>query len=158
MALWLMKSEPDVYSIRDLQKAGGPAMWEGCRNYTVRNFMRDKMQIGDRAFFYHSNAEPSGIVGVMKIAGLSYPDPTQFDPNSEYFDPKSSPENPRWLAIDVEFEKEYPRCISLAELKKIPGLEGMLVTQRGQRLSVMPVTPSEWDTVEAYAMSLSESV
>jgi predicted RNA-binding protein with PUA-like domain len=122
-------------------------MWDGCRNYTVRNFMRDRMQVGDLAFFYHSNAVPTGIVGVMRIASTSYADPTQFDPSSEAFDPKSARDNPRWLAIDVEFVESFPRVISLQELKCTPGLESMLVVQRGQRLSVMPVTPAEWQII-----------
>lgn len=154
MAYWLMKSEPDVYGISDLKAAGGPALWEGCRNYSVRNFMRDQMKVGDLAFFYHSNAQPSGIVGVMKVAREAYPDPTQFDPASEYHDPKSPPDNPRWLAVDVEFVKEYPRVISLDELRGIPGLEEMLVLRRGQRLSVMPVTEAEWAIVEDHATRL----
>lgn len=147
MAYWLLKSEPDVYSIDDLIAANGPAMWEGCRNYTVRNFFRDTMQIGDWAFFYHSNAVPSGIVGTMQIVSDAYPDPTQFDPTSEYFDPKSPRENPRWLLRDVEFREKFRRVVPLSELKSTPGLESMLVVQRGQRLSVMPVTPEEWETV-----------
>ncbi len=142
-----MKSEPDVYSIDDLIAAGGPALWEGCRNYTVRNFMRDTMKVGDLAFFYHSNAEPSGIVGTMKITRTGYPDPTQFDPTSEYFDPKSPVDNPRWLAVDVEFVEKFSRTVPLAELKELPGCEEMLVTRRGQRLSVMPVTEQEWNAV-----------
>jgi predicted RNA-binding protein with PUA-like domain len=142
-----MKSEPDVYSIDDLARAGGPAMWEGCRNYTVRNFFRDTMTDGDLAFFYHSNATPSGIVGTMRIVGDAYPDPTQFDPTSDYFDPKSPRENPRWILRDVEFVEKFNRMIPLAELRETPGLESMLVVQRGQRLSVMPVTPEEWKII-----------
>lgn len=149
MKYWLMKSEPDVYSIDDLIAAGGPALWEGCRNYTVRNFMRDQMAVGDLAFFYHSNADPSGIVGIMRVASKAYPDPTQFDPASEYYDAKSLRENPRWLAVDVEHVAKFDRVIPLAELRSTPGLEKMLVVQHGQRLSVMPVTPDEWQTVLA---------
>ncbi|MBS1721364.1 MAG: EVE domain-containing protein [Armatimonadetes bacterium] len=151
MAYWLMKSEPDVYSIDDLAKAKGPAMWEGCRNYTVRNFMRDTMKEGDLAFFYHSNADPSGIVGIMKIVGEPYPDPTQFDPNSEYYDAKSPAEQPRWLARDVVFVEKFSRTLTLADLRAIPGLEEMLVLRRGQRLSIMPVTEDEWNAVIAAA-------
>lgn len=143
-----MKSEPDVYSIDHLAAKPRPDLWEGCRNYQVRNFMRDQMRPGDLAFFYHSNAQPSGIVGTMRIATEAYPDPTQFDPASNYFDPKSSPDNPRWLAVDVELVKQYSRVISLAELKETPGLEEMLVTRRGQRLSIMPVTAEEWEIIE----------
>jgi predicted RNA-binding protein with PUA-like domain len=147
MRFWLMKSEPDVYSIDDLERVARPDLWEGCRNYTVRNFMRDVMKPGDLAFFYHSNADPSGIVGIMEIASEAFPDPTQFDPDSEYYDEKSPRDNPRWLAVDVKFQRKFARVIPLSELKQIPGLESMLVVQRGQRLSVMPVTPAEWETV-----------
>jgi len=142
-----MKSEPDTYSIDDLIAADGPAMWEGCRNYTVRNFFRDTMRPGDLAFFYHSNADPSGIVGVMEIVGEPYPDPTQFDPKSEYYDPKAPADGSRWLARDVKFVEKFNRTIPLKELKEVPGLEAMMVVQRGQRLSVMPVTPEEWNIV-----------
>lgn len=152
MAYWLMKSEPDVYSIDDLIREG-TGMWEGCRNYTVRNFLRDAMAPGDLAFFYHSNASPSGIVGEMEIVGPAYADPTQFDPESDYYDPKSDPENPRWLARDVRFLKKYPRVIGLAELRQTAGLEDMLVLRRGQRLSVMPVTPEEWRIVQQLAQT-----
>lgn len=143
-----MKSEPDCYSIDDLAASGKPSMWEGCRNYTVRNLFRDSMNVGDLAFFYHSNADPSGIVGVMRIASEAYPDPTQFDPSSDYFDAKSPRENPRWLLRDVEFVEKYARVISLSELRGVPGLEEMQVLRRGQRLSVMPVTPEEWEIVQ----------
>jgi hypothetical protein len=145
---WLMKSEPDVYSIDDLEAAGKPSLWEGCRNYTVRNFMRDQMNPGDLAFFYHSNSDPSGIVGIMEVASAAYPDPTQFDPTSEYYDAKSPAENPRWLAVDVLFREKFSRVLALAELREVPGLEEMLVIRRGQRLSVMPVTEREWEIVK----------
>jgi len=147
MRFWLMKSEPDVYSIDDLERVARPDLWEGCRNYTVRNFMRDVMKPGDLAFFYHSNADPSGIVGIMEIASEAFPDPTQFDPDSEYYDEKSPRDNPRWLAVNVTLQRKFARVIPLSELKQIAGLESMLVVQRGQRLSVMPVTPAEWETV-----------
>lgn len=147
MAYWVFKSEPDVYSIDDLAKANGPAMWEGCRNYTVRNFFRDAMSIGDLGFFYHSNSSPSGIIGTMKIVSDAYPDPTQFDPNSEYYDPKSPVEAPRWLLRDVVFQEKFLRMLSLADLKGVPGLEQMLLLRRGQRLSVMPVSELEWKTI-----------
>lgn len=142
-----MKSEPEAYSIDDLERAPGPAMWEGCRSYTVRNFFRDTMKPGELAFFYHSNSQPSGIVGIMKIVGEPYPDPTQFDPKSEYYDPKSPKENPRWLARNVEFVRKFKRLISLDELRNDPELANMLVIRRGQRLSVLPVTDQEWEVV-----------
>lgn len=146
MAYWLMKSEPDAYSIEDLERDGS-GMWEGCRNYTVRNFLRDAMKKGDRAFFYHSSISPSGIVGEMEITSDAYPDPTQFDPESEYFDAKSPKDNPRWFARDVKFIRKYSEMVTLATLKSTPGLENMGVVQRGQRLSIMPVTPEEWKIV-----------
>jgi len=148
MNYWLMKSEPDCYSIDDLarQKVN---MWEGCRNYVVRNFFRDEMKVGDKAFFYHSSCEPPGIVGTMEIASEPYPDPTQFDKKSEYYDPKSPKDNPRWILRDVRFIKKFKRMIPLAELRETPGLEGMLLLKRGQRLSVMPVTRQEWEIILA---------
>ncbi len=143
-----MKSEPETYGIDDLKREG-VNMWEGCRNYTVRNYFRDEMKIGDKAFFYHSNSDPSGIIGIMEIVSDSYPDPTQFDPNSHYFDPKSPKDNPRWLVRDVKYVSTFKRVVSLAELRTIPGLENMLVIRKGQRLSVLPVTPEEWAIVLA---------
>lgn len=145
-----MKSEPDTYSIDDLAR-DGVNMWEGCRNFTVRNFLRDEMQPGDLAFFYHSNIPPVGIIGTMEIVGEPYPDPTQFDPNSDYYDPKSDPEKPRWTVRDVKFLRKFERTVTLAELKTTPGLEEMMVVRKGQRLSIMPVTEAEWKVV----MSLS---
>jgi predicted RNA-binding protein with PUA-like domain len=145
-----MKSEPDCYSIDDQEK-DGTNLWEGCRNYTVRNFFRDSMKIGDQAFFYHSSCEVPGIVGVIECVSDAYPDPTQFDPKSDYYDPKSTKENPRWLTRDMKFVKKLPRIVTLAELKETPGLESMAVVQRGQRLSVMPVTDAEWKIVSSLA-------
>lgn len=141
-----MKSEPDAYSIDDLRR-DGTNMWEGCRNYTVRNFFRDSMSVGDLAFFYHSVTDPTGIVGVMKIVRIGYPDPTQFDEKSEYYDPKAPADGSRWLTVDVQFVEKFARTISLAELKTTPGLEDMMVVRKGQRLSVMPVEPDEWKIV-----------
>ena len=142
-----MKSEPECYSIDDLRAAGGPAMWEGCRNYTVRNFFRDSMRVGDMAFFYHSTQAPVGVIGTMAIVSDAYPDPTQFDPASDYFDPKSPPDAPRWLVRDVIFKEKFLRTVPLSELRGVPGLEGCAVLQRGQRLSVMPVSAAEWAIV-----------
>lgn len=144
-----MKSEPDCFSIDDLAAVGGPSMWEGCRNYTVRNFFRDTMQIGDKAFFYHSSCDPAGIVGTMEVVSEAYPDPTQFDPQSDYYDEKSPKDNPRWLLRDVLFKEKLERVITLAEMRTVPGLEEMQVLRRGQRLSVMPVTEAEWKIVNA---------
>lgn len=149
MQHWLMKSEPACYSIDDLEAKGGPDVWEGCRNYTVRNFLRDKMQDGDLAFFHNSNCPEPGIAGIMRIVGGPYPDPTQFDPASRYFDPKSPKETPRWTARDVELVRKFQRVVGMAELRATPGLEGMEVLRRGQRLSVLPVTDAEWEAVLA---------
>jgi len=146
LAYWLMKSEPDVYGIDDLKRDRRDA-WEGVRNYQVRNMMRDDMRKGDLAFFYHSNCKEPGIVGVMRITSRGYPDPTQFDPKSKYYDPKSDPANPRWLMVDVSYKKKLKRTISLAELKAQPGLKDFPLVRRGNRLSVMPVSDSDWEFI-----------
>ena len=143
MAYWLMKSEPDAYGIDDLERDGRD-MWDGIRNYQARNMMRDDMKIGDEVFFYHSNCKEPGIVGIMKIASEPYPDPTQFDPESKYYDPKSSEEEPRWMLVDVEFVRKLARTITLTELKALPGLDGMILLRRGNRLSIMPVDEQHW--------------
>ena len=135
---WLAKSEPDVYSIDDLAR-DGREMWDGIRNYQARNFMRDDMKIGDWVLFYHSNAKPPGVAGLAKVASEPYPDPTQFDEKSKYFDPKASEEKPRWILIDVEFVERFNRLLSLAELKEEKPLDGMLLLRRGTRLSIQPV-------------------
>ncbi len=145
MAHWLMKSEPDEFSIDDLKsRPGRREPWDGVRNYQARNMLRDEMKIGDQAFFYHSNCDTPGIVGIVKIASDGYPDPTAFDPEDDHYDPKSDPENPRWYLVDVEFVRKLDRVITLAELKAEPALENMPLTRRGNRLSVMPVAEAEW--------------
>lgn len=151
MQYWLMKSEPDVYSIDNLASETKPALWEGCRNFTVRNFLRETMKAGDLAFFYHSSTNPPGVVGIMEIVGDAFPDPTQFDPESEYFDPSSRQERPKWTARNVRLVEKFSRMVTLAELKAHPDLGSMLVVRKGQRLSVMPVTESEWKIVCALA-------
>lgn len=142
---WLMKSEPDVYSIHDLEKAGSDE-WEGVRNYQARNFMR-VMAEGDLVLFYHSNAKPSGVAGVAKIVGGARPDPTQFDPDAKYFDPKSKREEPRWDLVDVGFVEAFDEVLSLAELKADAKLEGMHVTRKGMRISVTPVDKAHFRRV-----------
>lgn len=144
---WLMKSEPDVYSIDDLARER-VGTWEGVRNFQARNFMRT-MRRGDLALFYHSNAAPPGVVGVMKIAKEAYVDPTQFDPKSPYYDAKSPAAAPRWDRVDVRFVKKLARQITLDELKLDPACAEMLVIRRGMRLSVQPVTPAEFAHVVA---------
>ena len=151
MRYWLMKSEPDTYGIDDLEKAGRPAMWEGCRNFTVRRYFKEEMSDGDLAFFYHSNVPPIGVVGTMRIVGEPYPDPTQFDPKSPYYAPKSKPEKPIWYLRDVEFISKFPRVVTLAELKAHPDLQSMLVVRKCQRLSVLPVEEEEWRIVNDLA-------
>ncbi len=141
-----MKSEPDVYSIDDLKKAKTD-YWDGIRNYQARNFIRDEMDKGDLAFFYHSNCEEPGIVGIMTVHKSAYPDFTAFDPDEKYYDPKSDPENPRWLMVDVRYVRKLKRPVSLKELKLNKPLEAMRLLQRGNRLSVMPVTEKEWNYI-----------
>ena len=145
MKLWLMKSEPDVYSIEDLERDGKEA-WEGVRNYQARNFMRD-MAEGDLVIFYHSNAKPPGAAGLCRICREAYPDHTQFDKKSKYYDTKSKKEDPRWSMVDVEFIEKFDEPVSLQALKDDEALEGMLVTQKGSRLSVQPVEKAHFKRV-----------
>jgi predicted RNA-binding protein with PUA-like domain len=143
---WLMKSEPDSYSIDDLRR-DGVQPWDGVRNYQARNMIRDEMKPGDKAFFYHSGGDTPAIVGIMKIAGRAYADPTQYDSRSKYFDPKSGEDEPRWFLVDVAFERKLKRPITLKELKEHPALAGLLLTRRGNRLSVLPVSREHWTLI-----------
>lgn len=142
---WLMKSEPDAFSIDDLQKVGVEP-WNGVRNYQARNFMRDGMQVGDGVLFYHSNCAVPGIAGVARVASKAYPDETQFDRKSDYFDPKASREEPRWMLVDVAFERKFDRVVALEEIRRHADAlgEGFALTSKGTRLSVMPVTAAQW--------------
>jgi predicted RNA-binding protein with PUA-like domain len=149
MQHWLMKSEPGNYSIDDL-KVDRVTWWDGVRNYQVRNMMRDDFRKGDLAFFYHSECKEPGIVGIMTITSGAYPDPTAFDPKEKYFDPKSDPENPRWLMVDVRYKRRLKRPISLKELRDHGELAEMPLLRRGNRLSITPVTLDQW----AFIMSL----
>jgi predicted RNA-binding protein with PUA-like domain len=142
MRYWLMKSEPEAYGIDDLARDGATAWW-GVRNYQARNFMRDQMKPGDRAFFYHSNCKEPGIVGIVEVSKAAYPDQTQFDRKSKYFDPKATPENPRWVHVDVSFVRKT-RLVSLAELRTRPELAALRVLATGNRLSITPVDPAHW--------------
>ena len=142
---WLMKTEPDAYSIGDLER-DGQTYWDGVRNYQARNFMRDDMRVGDGVLFYHSNCQPPGVVGLARIAREGYPDPTAFDRDDCHYDPKSDPSRPRWFLVDIEFVARFPRIVSLESLKSEPGLEEMVVTRRS-RLSVQPVTRGEFEVV-----------
>lgn len=144
MNYWLMKSEPDVFSFQDLKKRPGKKEpWNGVRNYQARNFMRDEMQPGDLIFFYHSSCPIPGIAGIAKVASAPYPDETQFDKKSEYFDPKATEEKPRWFLVDVAYEEDI-NFISLEELKAHSELATMRLLQRGNRLSILPVTAQEF--------------
>jgi predicted RNA-binding protein with PUA-like domain len=145
MKLWLMKSEPETYSIDDLQRDGSEP-WDGVRNYQARNFIRE-MAEGDLVIFYHSNAKPPGAAGIGRICREAYPDPTQFDAKSKYFDPKSKKEDPRWSLVDVEYVEKFDQEIPLQALKDDPELQGMLVTQKGSRLSVQPVEKKHFKRV-----------
>lgn len=141
-----MKNEPDVFGIDDLKKVKTDH-WDGIRNYQARNFIRDQMQKGDRAFFYHSNCAEPGIAGIMEIHSGGYPDFTAFDPKEVYFDPKSDPAKPRWYMVDVKFVRKLKRLVSLRELKQHKILQEMRLLQKGNRLSILPITKQEWDYI-----------
>jgi predicted RNA-binding protein with PUA-like domain len=155
MRYWLMKSEPDEFSIDDLASAPRRiAPWTGVRNYQARNFMRDLMEVGDLAFFYHSSCPEPGIAGIVEVASAAYPDATQFDPASPYYDPKATPEKPRWFNVDVKFKRKT-RFLPLKELKGHPELASMLVLKPGNRLSITPVTPREWSFITRRLLGLA---
>jgi predicted RNA-binding protein with PUA-like domain len=148
MRYWLMKSEPDEFSIDDLAKAPKQTTaWFGVRNYQARNFMRDEMSEGDRVLFYASNADPSGVSGLAEISRAAYPDQFATKKGHEYFDPKVTHENPIWYMVDIRFVEKFPEVVPLETLKKTKGLEKMVVTQKGSRLSIQPVTKAEYDIV-----------
>ena len=142
---WLVKSEPESYSIEDLRRDGRTA-WTGVRNFQARNLMRDQMRVGDPVLFYHSSAEPPGVVGLAKVASEAYPDPTQFDRKSDYYDEKSTDEAPRWFLVDIEFDAAFPRMVSLPEIRETASLGDMPLVNRS-RLSVQPVDPKAFDTI-----------
>lgn len=147
MKYWLMKSEPDVYSIDQLRK-DKTTWWEGVRNYQARNFMMKDMQVGDAVLFYHSNAEPPGVAGLARVSKIAEPDKTQFDKKSEYFDPKATKEKPNWYCVQVEYVDRFTEIVSLADLRANEKLADMLVLQKGSRLSVQPVDKKHYDTVK----------
>jgi predicted RNA-binding protein with PUA-like domain len=149
---WLMKCEPEVYSIHDLER-DGTTIWEGVRNYQARNLLRDTIRKGDGVLFYASNAKPSGVSGLAEVVRSGYPDPYQFDPKHNYHDPKSDPEDPTWYAVDLGFKEAFAKVVGLATLKKTPGLEEMMVTKRGMRLSIQPVTREEFAIVRKLGRS-----
>jgi len=150
MKYWLMKSEPDTFSITDLaQRPGQIEPWDGVRNYQARNMMRDDMQVGDLVFFYHSNCAEPGIVGIMAVAKAGYPDGSAFDPDDKHFDPKSHLEQPRWFRVDVQYVRALSRTITLHELKLKPELADLALVRRGNRLSIMPVSAAQWQFILA---------
>jgi len=152
MKYWLMKSEPTTYGIDHLQKEKNKTEhWDGVRNYQARNMMRDEMKKGDLVFFYHSNCTVPGIVGVAEVVKESYPDFTAFDPESQYYDPKSNEDNPRWFMVDVKFKQKFKETISLTQLREVGGLEEMMILRKGNRLSITPVTKREWDVINGMA-------
>jgi predicted RNA-binding protein with PUA-like domain len=147
MRYWLMKSEPSDVSIDDLAKLPNQSVaWYGVRNYQARNFMRDQMKVGDKLFFYHSNCKDAGIAGIAKVSRLAYPDETQFDPKNHYFDPKATRETPRWFNVDVQLVKKT-RLLSIKEMREYPELANMRTLQKGNRLSITPVDPKEWEFI-----------
>jgi len=156
MNYWLMKSEPDVFSFEDLKsRPKQTEPWDGVRNYQARNFMRDAMKVGDPILFYHSNTTPPGVACIAEVASGPYPDPTAFDKNSNYYDPKSHRDNPRWVLIDVRYKADLKRLVSLEEMKVMPELVDMRVLQRGNRLSITPVSKAEFQAIVAAARKKS---
>ena len=148
MNYWLMKSEPTSFNIDDLMhRPKQTTAWDGVRNYQARNMMRDQMQPGDLALFYYSNCEIPGIVGVMEVVSPSYPDPTQFDPNSKYFDPKATLSKPIWFLVDLKFKEKFKQLISLEQLKKNLRLHDLIILRKGNRLSITPITKDQWQEI-----------
>lgn len=147
---WLMKSEPTTFSLADLKAAPkSTTLWDGVRNYQARNFMRDGMKSGDGVLFYHSVTDPIGIAGLAEVAKEAYPDPSQFDPRSKYYDEKATRQDPRWFVVDIKYVRTFDEVLGLDELRKIPALKNMMVLKKGSRLSVQPVTESEWKAILA---------
>lgn len=152
MAYWLMKTEPSAFSIEDLMASPKQTThWDGVRNYQARNFMRDQMRIGDGVLFYHSNCKDVGIVGTAEVVSDSYPDHTAFDVSDPHYDPKSDPEKPRWMMVDVQFRRRFDSTISLQMLREQPELADMLILRKGNRLSITPVSKEHWEAILAYA-------
>jgi len=147
---WLFKTEPSCYSIDDMQH-DGTTFWDGIRNYQVRNMLRDDVQVGDRVFFYHSNADPLAIVGTAEVTAPGYPDHTQFDPKQGHYDPKSDPNDPRWFMVDIKFVQKFANPVTRDTLKAEASLSDMPLLARGSRLSVLPVTSKEWKTIHKLA-------
>lgn len=144
---WLFKSEPNAYSINDMQK-DKTTYWDGVRNYQARNFIRDEMKKGDKVLFYHSNAKPNAVVGICEITKEAYPDFTAFDPDNKHFDSKSKTDEPAWFMVDIKFLKKFTAAVTLEEIKGTPKLKRMRLVQRGNRLSVFPIEKIEFETIE----------
>lgn len=145
---WLMKSEPDVFSIDDLRaQPRATSSWDGVRNYRARNYMRDEMKKGDLVLFYHSNCANPGVVGLAEVTTEAYPDHTSWDPSSQYYDPRSTPETPRWFMVNVRWRGTFRQKVSIEQMRRTPGLKNMGLLRRGQRLSVMPVSRKEFDEI-----------
>jgi predicted RNA-binding protein with PUA-like domain len=147
---WLFKSEPDVFSIDDLARAAKQTtFWNGVRNFQARNLLRDEISVGDGVIFYHSSADPPGAAGLAEVSRAGYPDDTQFDPQSDYYDAGSKPDDPRWFMVDIRFKEKFSRFVPLEELRAAPALKDMVLLRRGSRLSVQPVTSVEWKAIVA---------
>jgi predicted RNA-binding protein with PUA-like domain len=145
---WLVKTEPDSFSIQDLARAKGQTTsWDGVRNYQARNYLRDQMQLGDRVLFYHSSSDPPAVVGTAKVVRAGYPDPTAWDSNDSHYDPKSTPDEPRWFMVDVRLERIFPEPLPLARLRSVAALRDMELLKKGSRLSVQPVRRSEFEAI-----------
>ena len=145
---WLFKSEPGNYSFQDLLGEDDRiAEWDGVRNYQVRNFMRDEMKVGDGVLFYHSSAKPTAVMGTARIVREAYPDHTAWEAGAKYYDPKSNPDDPTWLMVDIQADQEFSRPVTLQEIKQNPKLQGMMLVKRGVRLSIQPVTREDWDEI-----------
>ncbi len=148
MAFWLFKTEPDVFGIDDLKARGARGeCWDGVRNYQARNFLRDQVARSDQVMIYHSSCDRVGVAGLAEVIRAGYPDPSQFDPGSPYHDDAARSDAPRWYSVDLRFRKAFPRIITLAELKTLPQLDGWQLLRKGNRLSILPVTPQQWRTV-----------
>ncbi|WP_334014428.1 EVE domain-containing protein [Alteromonas sp. S167] len=152
MAYWLFKTEPDAFSIDDLaSRPNQTEPWDGVRNYQARNFLRDDIALGDLVYIYHSSCKNVGIAGVAEVVKAGYPDTTQFDPESKYFDPKSDPATPRWFRVDVKFVEKFEKVLALSDIKQMQGITELPLVKKGGRLSVMPVTEQEWQQLYAAA-------
>ena len=150
---WLFKSEPTNYSFQDLLgEEDRTAEWDGVRNYQVRNFMRDEMKVGDGVLFYHSSAKPTAVMGTATVVKEAYPDSTAWETGAKYYDPKSNPDDPTWLMVDILADQEFNRPVTLQEIKQNPKLQGMMVVKRGVRISIQPVSKEDWDEIIALGM------